>query len=126
MSSLSRLPSAGRSDRGQISHGAHAVRATGAAVGAGGANAHSHGSPAGGPPHGGEEALAAALAAGPCPSAVRYRGFVLMPQSDHSWLVRPERSPMTLLPFRTPAIPLCEVKALLDGRLDGASGEARP
>lgn len=126
MSSLSRRSPAGRSDRGQISHGAPSARANGASVGAGAASARTNASAAGGPPHWGEESLAAALAAGPCPSAVRYRGFVLMPQSDQGWLVRPERSPMTLLPFRTAAIPLCEVKALLDGRLDGASGQARP
>ncbi len=63
---------------------------------------------------------AAALSAfGPSRSAVRYRGFVLLPQSDQGWLVRPERSPMTVLPFRTPAISLSDVKALVDGRLDG-------
>ena len=36
---------------------------------------------------------------------VRYRGFVLIPQNDLTWLVRPERSPMSLLPFRTPPAP---------------------
>lgn len=67
-----------------------------------------------------ETALLAALAAsGPSRSAVRYRGFVLLPQSDLGWLVRPERSPMTVLPFRTPAISLSDVKALVDWRLDG-------
>jgi hypothetical protein len=49
-----------------------------------------------------------------------------MPQGDQGWLVRPERSPMTLLPFRTPALPLSEVKALLDRRLAAATGEDRP
>ena len=37
---------------------------------------------------------------------VRYRGFVLIPQKDLSWMVRPERSPMKLLPFRAPEIDL--------------------
>lgn len=70
----------------------------------------------------GDEALRAALAAaGVSRSAVRYRGFVLLPQADLGWLVRPERSPMTVLPFRTPPISLSDVKALVDWRLDGAS-----
>lgn len=49
--------------------------------------------------------------------AVRYRGFVLLQQRNESWLVRPERSPMTLLPFRTPSCSLEYVKALVDWRL---------
>ncbi len=52
---------------------------------------------------------------------VRYRGFVLMPQSDLTWLVRPERSPMPVLPFRTPASSLADVKALVDWRLNQAA-----
>jgi len=51
-------------------------------------------------------------------TVVRYRGFVLIPQLDFSWLVRPERSPMRVLPFRTPASSLSDVKALIDWRLD--------
>ena len=50
--------------------------------------------------------------------AVRYRGFVLLQQRNNSWLVRPERSPMRLLPFRTPTCSLADVKALLDRRLE--------
>ena len=38
--------------------------------------------------------------------------------SNNSWLVRPERSPMRLLPFRTPTCSLADVKALLDWRLE--------
>jgi hypothetical protein len=49
--------------------------------------------------------------------AVRYRGFVLIPQPDLTWLVRPERSPMPVLPFRAPASSLEDVKALIDWRL---------
>jgi hypothetical protein len=52
---------------------------------------------------------------------VRYRGFVLIPQSDLSWLVRPERSPMEHLPFRAPASSLEDVKALVDWRLTQAA-----
>ena len=48
---------------------------------------------------------------------VRYRGFVLIPQEDLSWMVRPERSPMKLLPFRAPASSVEDVKALIDWRL---------
>lgn len=50
--------------------------------------------------------------------AVRYRGYVLIPQADLTWLVRPERSPMTMLPFRAPASSVADVKALVDWRLD--------
>ena len=50
-------------------------------------------------------------------STVRYRGFVLIPQTDCTWLVRPERSPMKLLPFRIPASSISDVKALVDWRL---------
>jgi hypothetical protein len=52
---------------------------------------------------------------------VRYRGFVLIPQNDYTWLVRPERSPMDLLPFRTPANSVDDVKALIDWRLNQAA-----
>ena len=49
---------------------------------------------------------------------VRYRGFMLIPQKDLSWMVRPERSPLKLLPFRAPASSVEDVKALIDWRLD--------
>jgi hypothetical protein len=49
--------------------------------------------------------------------SVRYRGFVLIPQADLTWLIRPERSPMRILPFRAPASSLTDVKALVDWRL---------
>ena len=52
-----------------------------------------------------------------CSTVVRYRGFLLIPQANDSWLVRPERSPMSLLPFRTKAFTLAEVKDTLDFRL---------
>ena len=52
---------------------------------------------------------------------VSYRGFVLIPQSDLSWLVRPERSPMEQLPFRAPASSIDDVKALVDWRLNQAA-----
>ncbi|MCS5706637.1 hypothetical protein NZK27_10585 [Synechococcus sp. FGCU-3] len=54
-------------------------------------------------------------------SVVRYRGFVLIPQADLTWLVRPERSPMRMLPFRAPASSVADVKALVDWRLDQAA-----
>ena len=48
---------------------------------------------------------------------IRYRGFVLLEQTDHSWMVRPERSPITVMPFRTPTCSLEDVKALVDWKL---------
>ncbi len=48
---------------------------------------------------------------------VRYRGFLLLEQPNHSWLVRPERSPMLILPFRTPICSIEEVKEILNSRL---------
>ena len=50
-------------------------------------------------------------------SVIRYRGFVILEQPEHKWLVRPERSPMMLLPFRTPSCSLADVKIMLDQRL---------
>ena len=58
-------------------------------------------------------------------AVVRYRGFLLLPQTNESWLVRPERSPMRLLPFRTPSCSLADVKALLDWRLSEQTSEIR-
>jgi len=52
---------------------------------------------------------------------VRYRGFVLIAQTDLTWVVRPERSPMTMLPFRAPASSVQDVKALIDWKLNQAS-----
>ena len=49
---------------------------------------------------------------------VRYRGFVLIPQADLTWVVRPERSPLELTPFRAPASSVQDVKALVDWRLN--------
>lgn len=48
---------------------------------------------------------------------MRYRGFLLIPQTNLTWLVRPVRSPMGILPFRAPASSLADVKALVDWRL---------
>ena len=58
-------------------------------------------------------------------TVVRYRGYLLLPQINQSWLVRPERSPMMLLPFRTPTCSLADVKALLDLRLSQERSETR-
>ena len=48
---------------------------------------------------------------------IRYRGFVLIEQINGSWNVRPERSPMTVLPFRTSTCSLEDVKALVDWKM---------
>ena len=48
---------------------------------------------------------------------VRYRGFLLLKQPNQTWLVRPERSPMLLLPFRTHNCSLAEVKEILTKKL---------
>ncbi len=49
--------------------------------------------------------------------AVRYRGFILLQQPNQSWLVRPERSPMQLLPFRTAICSIDAAKSLVDWKL---------
>ena len=54
--------------------------------------------------------------------AIRYKGFLLIEQDNKSWLVRPERSPMQLLPFRTSTCSLLEVKKLLDLKLAETKG----
>jgi hypothetical protein len=55
---------------------------------------------------------------------VRYRGFLLIPQEDLTWLVRPVRSPLQTLPFRAPASSVADVKALVDWRLNGLGRRA--
>ncbi|WP_036892103.1 hypothetical protein [Prochlorococcus marinus] len=50
--------------------------------------------------------------------AIRYRGFLLIEQQNKSWLIRPERSPLVLLPFRTEICSLIEAKLILDAKLD--------
>ena len=50
--------------------------------------------------------------------AVRYRGFILLQQPNQSWLVRPERSPMQLLPFRTASCSIDDAKSLVDWKLE--------
>ena len=50
-------------------------------------------------------------------SVIRYRGFLLLEQPNQTWLVRPERSPMLLLPFRTKKCSVIQVKSILDQKL---------
>ena len=57
---------------------------------------------------------------------LRYRGFVLVQEPDMSWQVRPERSPMHVLPFRAPACSVADVKALIDWRLARLGRDRRP
>ncbi len=48
----------------------------------------------------------------------RYRGFLLLKEGNKSWLIRPEKSPMDFLPFRTKSGSLAQVKELIDNRLE--------
>ena len=50
-------------------------------------------------------------------SIIRYKSFLLIEQHNRSWLIRPENSPLLLLPFRTDICSLVEAKQLLDDRL---------
>ena len=54
-------------------------------------------------------------------TTVRYRGFVLIPQADLTWVVRPERSPINVMPFRAPATSVEDVKAIVDWKLNQAA-----
>ena len=54
-------------------------------------------------------------------SIIRYKGFLLIEQLNRSWLIRPENSPLLLLPFRTDICSLVEAKQLLDDRLSEKS-----
>ncbi len=46
-----------------------------------------------------------------------HRGFLLLKQPNQTWLVRPKKSPMSLLPFRTSNCSLEEVKRILERKL---------
>ena len=50
-------------------------------------------------------------------AVVRYKGFLLIEQQNHSWLIRPESSPLILLPFRTQICSLIQAKAILEKKL---------
>ncbi|MEB3272079.1 MAG: hypothetical protein VKJ44_10630 [Synechococcus sp.] len=131
MPSLFRRPVSVGSDPGRNSSGSRPVGNGGRAAAAAAAAATVD-APARGPwnaadpprlvgatagPAGDTAAPAAGDTLDPAAGIVRYRGFLLMPQGDRGWLVRPERSPMTVLPFRTASLTLSDVKALVDGRL---------
>jgi len=49
--------------------------------------------------------------------SVRYKGFLFLEQQNKSWLIRPERSPLLLLPFRTTICSLIKAKQILDKKL---------
>ena len=49
--------------------------------------------------------------------AIRYKGFLLIEQENKSWIVRPERSPIIIFPFKTAICSLIEVKKLVDQKL---------
>ena len=50
-------------------------------------------------------------------TVARYQGFLFLKQPNHTWLIRPERSPMLLLPFRTHSCSLSEAKKILTQKL---------
>ncbi|WP_269622105.1 hypothetical protein [Prochlorococcus marinus] len=50
-------------------------------------------------------------------TSFRYKGFLLIKQCNQSWLIRPEKSPLLLLPFRTAICSLEEAKIILDKKL---------
>ena len=52
---------------------------------------------------------------------IRYEGFLLIEQHNRSWLIRPENSPLLLLPFRTDICSLVEAKQLLEALLSEKS-----
>ena len=54
-------------------------------------------------------------------SIINYKGFLLIEQQKRNWLIRPEKSPLRLLPFRTDICSLVEAKRLLDDRLSEKS-----
>ena len=49
--------------------------------------------------------------------AIQYRDFLFLKQPNATWLVRPIKSPMKLLPFRTAICSLSKVKGILDKKL---------
>ncbi len=50
-------------------------------------------------------------------TTVQYRGFLLLKQHNQTWLIRPIRSPMIILPFRTSICSLSQAKNFLDQKL---------
>ena len=54
-------------------------------------------------------------------TVIRYKGFLHIEHHNRRWLIRPENSPLLLLPFRTDICSLVEVKQLLDTRLSKKS-----
>tara|TARA_Y100001968_G_C19259563_1_gene668593 strand:- start:676 stop:882 length:207 start_codon:yes stop_codon:yes gene_type:complete len=50
-------------------------------------------------------------------TVIRYRGFILLEQDNHTWKVQPERSPIFLMPFRTEICSIEAVKELIDTKL---------
>ena len=47
-------------------------------------------------------------------TVLRYKGFLFIEQENKSWLIRPECSPLILLPFRTKICSLDAAKELLN------------
>ena len=49
--------------------------------------------------------------------AIQYREFLLLEQPNKTWLIRPIKSPMIILPFRTSICSLSQAKGILDKKL---------
>ena len=56
---------------------------------------------------------------------IRYRGFLLLEQFNKSWVVRPEKSPIVIFPFKTTRCPLSEVKKISDFKLSNNEENAQ-
>tara|TARA_B100000700_G_C14396970_1_gene557438 strand:+ start:321 stop:536 length:216 start_codon:yes stop_codon:yes gene_type:complete len=54
---------------------------------------------------------------------IRYKGFLLIKEPNESWLIRPQRSPMLLLPFRIPLCSLAKAKQILNRKLSSIKQE---
>tara|TARA_B100000131_G_C17947841_1_gene545160 strand:+ start:158 stop:364 length:207 start_codon:yes stop_codon:yes gene_type:complete len=50
-------------------------------------------------------------------TVIRYKGFLLIQQNNQEWVVRPEKSPIIIFPFKTNPCSVSEVKKMIDIKL---------